>query len=130
MKPQSQVVFELMVKVLFVLTTSMFAFAAIAGWVLYRDSLTLAAGALNVVILSALGIWAWGKRPQPLASASEKRMAAEIVTDADLLEIPKDDYLASVIALGDKMASPDPQTRQLAVLAYDAFKSSVKPTGR
>ena len=54
---------------------------------------------------------------------------AEIVPQTGkVLVIPKEDYLTSISALGDKMASPDPEIRQLAALAYDAFRSSVEPS--
>lgn len=46
---------------------------------------------------------------------------------AEILVIPKEDYVASVKLLGDRMASPDPAERALAAQAYDAFLSSVRP---
>ena len=111
------------VKSLFLLVVSVFAFAAVAGYV-QGDLLAAAIGALDVVILTALGIWAWGNGGSK--SSAVERTDAEIL-DADYLAIPKSDYLASIIALGDRMASPDPEVRQLASMAYDAFKHSVKP---
>ena len=59
-----------------------------------------------------------------LASVSVR---AEIVTDGRLA-ISKDDYLASVVALGNGMAPPDPYTRNLAAMAYDAFRDAVIPS--
>lgn len=65
------------------------------------------------------GIW---QRPvQQTQRRNTEKADAEIV-------IPKEDYVASIKLLGDKMASPDPAERQLAAQAYDAFKSSVRPS--
>jgi len=93
---------------------------------------------LAVAIGVALGVLAsvpvamviaapYRSRPQRAERSTDaQRVEAELVTD-ERLAIPKDDYVASVQALGDKMASLDPYTRQLAALAYDAFKDAVKP---
>ncbi len=61
-----------------------------------------------------------------------QRVEAEIVvtpakpTD-DRLEISTDLWLESLNAINDKLASPDPDTRQLASDVYDAFKATVRP---
>ena len=96
-----------------------------------NDALQFAIGVFLGVLVSvpvALVIAA-STRPRTRGanrSTNTQHIEAELVTD-ERLAIPKDDYVASVQALGDKMASPDPYTRQLAALAYDALKDAVRP---
>lgn len=66
------------------------------------------------------GIWQRPIQQTKTYKRNTEKADAEIV-------ISKEDYVASVKLLGDKMASPDPAERALAAQAYDAFKSSVRP---
>lgn len=65
-------------------------------------------------------------RPEP---RRPQRVEAEIIVKPadDRLEIPANLYLESINAINDKLASPDPDVRQLASDIYDAFKATVRP---
>ena len=96
------------------------------------DTLAVVIGLVIGVLASvpmAVVIAAPTRRKSRLAERPENALSvrAEIVTDGRLA-ISKDDYLASVVALGNGMASPDPYTRNLAAMAYDAFRDAVIPS--
>lgn len=95
-----------------------------------NEVLAVAIGAVFGVLASVPVAMVIAASTQPRKierSASVQRIDAELITD-ERIAISKDGYLTSVKALGDMMASPDPSTRHVAALAYDAFRDAVKPS--